>query len=78
MRTVVLAYHEIGAESLKATIANGMEVVAVVNEERELARGLDGRAFLLRILHGGQTLVADVRTEEVLRRLAQAFDDAFA
>ena len=29
MRTVVLAYHEIGAASLKAAIKNGLNVVAV-------------------------------------------------
>jgi UDP-4-amino-4-deoxy-L-arabinose formyltransferase/UDP-glucuronic acid dehydrogenase (UDP-4-keto-hexauronic acid decarboxylating) len=39
MRTVVLAYHEIGAESLKATIANGMEVVAVFTHRDNPAEG---------------------------------------
>ena len=29
MRTIVFAYHEIGAAALRATLRNGMDVVAV-------------------------------------------------
>ena len=39
MRTVVLAYHEIGAKALEATIRNGMEVVAVFTHRDDPKEG---------------------------------------
>ena len=39
MRTVVLAYHEIGAQALEATIRNGMEVVAVFTHRDDPKEG---------------------------------------
>ena len=53
-------------------------IIAVEHEERKLARVLDGRGAFLRILHRGQTLVADVTAEEIPRSLRHTFDDSFA
>jgi UDP-4-amino-4-deoxy-L-arabinose formyltransferase/UDP-glucuronic acid dehydrogenase (UDP-4-keto-hexauronic acid decarboxylating) len=39
MRTVVLAYHEIGAAALEATLASGLEVVAVFTHTDDPAEG---------------------------------------
>ncbi len=55
-----------------------VRVVAVKNEEWEVARGFLLRQPLFGILHGRQPVFRDITADEIPGRLRHAFDDAFA
>src|SRR5262249_42458918 len=52
-------------------------IVTVVDEEREVPRGLGQRSTLLRVLDGRQSFLRDKAPGKILRRLRQSLQNPF-